>query len=70
MKKGILIIFLVNLGCGVKGKPSPPLTPPVLCRGEPSYSKATEGLKIDPKKRKKIQDDWDESDDFIEDKEQ
>lgn len=50
------------VGCGVKGKPLPPLTPPVLGRGEPNYSKATQDVKIrkqSPKKNRP-QDDWDD----------
>ncbi len=50
-------------GCGVKGKPQPPLTPPILGRGEPSFSKATETIKV-PKKAKKIEGDFEEPEDF------
>jgi hypothetical protein len=70
MKFLIFFPILASFGCGVKGKPLPPFSPPVLGRGEPSYSKATQGLQIDPKKKKKIQDDWEEKNDFPEDKEQ
>jgi hypothetical protein len=70
MKSVGLIVILFSFGCGVKGKPMPPMNPPVLGRGEPSYSKATQGLPIDPKKKKKIQDDWDEKPDFPEEKDQ
>jgi hypothetical protein len=63
-----LAALLWLAGCGVKGKPLPPLTPPVLGRGEPSYSRATKDVKVHSqmKKEKKsgVQDDWDEEDDF------
>ncbi len=29
-------------GCGVRGRPQPPLTPPELGRGEPTFKRATE----------------------------
>lgn len=38
------LLFLASVfigGCGVKGAPLPPLTPPPLGRGEPTYSDAT-----------------------------
>lgn len=62
-------LFLIILGlgaCGVKGKPQPPLTAPVLGRGEPNYSKATEKVKL---KKKPIPADWEENDEFPEEKE-
>lgn len=39
LSKKILFIgiTLVIAGCGVKGRPSPPKTPPPLGRGEPVY---------------------------------
>jgi hypothetical protein len=61
-----LIPALFASACGVKGKPMPPLTAPVLGRGEPNYSKATENVKL---KKKNIPSDWEESDDFTEEKE-
>ena len=30
------------LGCGVRGRPQPPLTPPELGHGQPTFSRATE----------------------------
>jgi predicted small lipoprotein YifL len=59
--------FLATLtACGVKGKPQPPLTPPVLGRG------ALEPLKTKDESRakKKIRpvDDWEDSIDFSEEK--
>ena len=64
---GLLALCLFGLGaCGVKGKPLPPLTAPVLGRGEPNYSKATENVKL---KKKNIPSDWTEEEDFFEDKE-
>lgn len=70
MKAFVLLTVFIFCGCGVKGRPMPPTDPPVLGRGEPSYSKATQSLKIDPKKKKKIQDDWDDNSDFVEEKDQ
>jgi hypothetical protein len=34
-------IILAMVGCGVKGPPRPPNTPPELGRGEPSFKRAT-----------------------------
>ena len=65
---GALISISFLSACGVKGKPLPPLTAPVLGRGEPNYSKATEGVKI-KKKKASNPNDWNESDDFTEEKE-
>lgn len=31
-------------GCGVKGAPLPPLTPPEIGRGKPTFRRATEDL--------------------------
>lgn len=66
MKSLISILMFGLCACGVKGKPMPPLTAPVLGRGEPNYSKATENVKI---KKKSIPSDWEESEDFLEEKE-
>lgn len=43
----ICFIFpvMVLCGCGVKGKPLPPLIPPPIGRGEPVYSGATKKKK-------------------------
>jgi len=60
------IVSFMMSACGVKGKPQPPLTAPVLGRGEPNYSKATEKVKL---KKKPIPLDWEESDEFPEEKE-
>ncbi len=64
---GFLILFSLFISaCGVKGQPQPPLTAPVLGRGEPSYSKATEKVKL---KKNPLPADWDDSDEFPEEKE-
>ena len=62
----VVVIFL--LACGVKGKPQPPITPPLLGRGTPSFSKATESVKIP--KNKKIEGDFDEAPDFEKEKDE
>lgn len=65
-----LIICTALGACGVKGKPLPPLTPPVLGRGEPSLSKATEGVKIKKKTNRQGEPDWDDEEDFTEEPKQ
>jgi hypothetical protein len=63
----LLFGFLPTLlleGCGVKGKPLPPLTPPILGRGEPNYSRATQDVKIRKNGNLKNTDDWDDDSDF------
>ncbi|UYL10511.1 hypothetical protein B9G69_007975 [Bdellovibrio sp. SKB1291214] len=52
------LLFLAGVfiaGCGVKGAPLPPLTPPPLGRGEPTYSDTTRKSK--QKTRPLIQDE-------------
>ena len=62
--KIFFLICFFQFGCGVKGKPLPPTDPVTLGRGVPSYSKASETIGKDKKKKKVIQDDWEDSDDF------
>lgn len=56
-----MLFFLI--GCGVKGDPVPPDKPPELGRGQPTYRKATEKIKLkkytpaDEEKEEKEQDD-------------
>lgn len=59
------VVFATN-ACGVKGVPQPPLNPPLLGRGELSFSKATEGVKVKKKTRSSSEPDWDEPSDFSE----
>jgi hypothetical protein len=40
----VLFIYFSFLGCGVKGDPIPPDTPPQLGRGQPSYGNSPDGL--------------------------
>lgn len=40
----ILLVF-AELGCGVKGKPMPPLDPPQIGRGDSAYSGSTKNKK-------------------------
>lgn len=70
--KNLAIFALIFLSqalcsCGVKGVPQAPTTAPVLGRGEPNFSKATENLKI--KKPRPRTNDWNETNDFSEEKE-
>jgi len=39
-KKALFVstLFLLGIGCGVKGRPLPPQNPPPLGRGESAYS--------------------------------
>ena len=68
----ILLLFIL-CGCGVKGNPQPPLQSPVLGRGEPNFSKATESVRIKKLKNKinnSSDPEWDESADFPESNEE
>ena len=50
----ILIVVascVLSLGCGVKGKPQPPLLPEVMGTGQYNYKNATEGVKVNSKKK-------------------
>lgn len=38
----VIAIFPMLTACGVRGRPQPPLTPPELGRGEPTFKRATE----------------------------
>lgn len=40
----ILSLFALQLNCGVKGDPQPPVEPPELGRGRPTYDKASKEL--------------------------
>jgi hypothetical protein len=48
MKNKITVLFtlscLLCAGCGVKGDPEPPLTPPELGHGQPAYRRTTREL--------------------------
>lgn len=51
MKKLTLILLgLLMMGCGVRGRPMPPESPPPIGRGEPSFKRATEKIVL-PKKK-------------------
>ena len=61
------LVALMTAACGVKGKPLPQLTPPVLGRGEPSLSKASDGVKLKKKNtNSQGEPDWDDDEDFKE----
>ena len=62
-----LISFFL-LSCGVKGNPQPPLESPILGRGEMNQVKKSNTQDPKKKKFKSIEPDWEESDDFLEDK--
>jgi len=65
MKKIMILLSLVCFSaCGVRGKPLPPENPPLLGRGEPNYSKATEKVDLpSQKKTKNSNTDQDDSED-------
>ncbi len=42
MTKILFISFLVLGGCGVRGRPQPPTTPPEIGRGQPTFRRATQ----------------------------
>jgi len=48
----LIVTFGVFTGCGVKGKPLPPLEPPTIGRGAPSYKRTAEQAK--PKEIPKV----------------
>lgn len=67
MKKTCYFLFIAGLACcGVKGKPLPPLEPPMIGRGEPSFLDASSEINLKKTKPKKIKDDWNEPKDFSE----
>lgn len=43
--------------CGVKGDPLPPEKPSELGRGRPTYKRATESIKVDPRRPVKQEDE-------------
>lgn len=50
-KMRIVSVLIVGIsfflaGCGVKGDPVPPTKPPQLGRGQPTYRRATEKIKL------------------------
>ncbi len=45
----------------------PPLDPPVLGRGEPVFTEATQDIQLKKKAPPKIKDDWDDTKDFTPD---
>ena len=38
----LICMAIAFAGCGVRGKPEPPETPPELGRGQPTFKRATE----------------------------
>jgi predicted small lipoprotein YifL len=64
----LILTFLSISGCGVKGKPQVPIEPPVLGRGQRTLVKKTDTDIIKKKKFKSSEPDWEESDDFGEEK--
>jgi hypothetical protein len=58
---------LFLLSCGIKGDPLPPLTPPELGRGQPSFKKASEEINFPDDVE--LQEDEEGEEDEIEDPE-
>lgn len=66
----ILITIIGFCGCGVKGKPQPPLTPPVIGHGKQNYPKSSKQIQIQNKKKPTTsEDDWSETEGFEAEKE-
>ena len=65
----LFTIVFVFTACGVKGDPQPPLQPPQLGRGKPTFKKAAESVKIKKRKKDGPADDFDEPADFQESEE-
>ena len=62
MKFLCAVLFLMSIGCGVKGDPVPPEDPAYIGRGKPSFKKAVERVDIrtealDEEKESKDEDD-------------
>ena len=62
MKFLCAVLFLMSIGCGVKGDPVPPEDPAYIGRGKPSFKKAVERFDIrtealDEEKESKDEDD-------------
>lgn len=60
----VALLCLTFIGCGVKGKPQPPLIPAFIGRGEPGVAKPQDKNKNSSQNKKKIEGDFDDSDDF------
>lgn len=60
-KKVYFITFLFLGACGVKGKPLPPIDPPIIGRGDVTFSDAFRDIQL-KNKQDKIQDDWNQKD--------
>lgn len=50
------LIFVITLGCGVKGKPLPPETPREIGIGKPQYKGVDEEMKPQQTKKEDSQD--------------
>lgn len=61
MTRFLLFLVLVVAGCGVRGKPEPPLLPPVLGQGKFKPIEKSPKKNVKPKK---IEGDWEEEADF------
>lgn len=48
MKLSLLLFCFILLGCGVKGDPLPPIEPPHLGRGQPTFKEAVKGVQPVP----------------------
>jgi hypothetical protein len=40
----LLLSVLAQIGCGVRGRPQPPLTPAQIGRGQPTFTRDSEDL--------------------------
>lgn len=54
-----VMIFSMLVGCGVKGRPLPPLEAPKIGRGKPTFSGRPERISLDELNKRSNSDDED-----------
>lgn len=60
MKSVLVALIFILAGCGVKGDPQPPIKPPDLGRGQPTFKEAVKGVETTPVQPVQEEDDDEE----------